>query len=293
MSSTGEALQGLSSASAEKKSDQYLDSLKKLKIKWVADAMEELGIKNKILKNISLGSKTNVCGRAYTVEYRSVDSPIEGLVTSEKAYKDEKAPERKRTSEEREKLFGNNRFFLDQIPENENIILVIDGLDIEDTCAVFDGLEAQYAKKKGIKGAIINGNVRDSEEIEESGFPVFHRGSFCVSSAGKAEIVALQKSLLLRKVSNYPCGVTVDSGDYILAGPSGTLIISPARIKEVVESAEANKLKEEKRAALIDQGLSSKEINEIMPPNKKPAATTTLQSEHNVESEQRASVGLR
>jgi 4-hydroxy-4-methyl-2-oxoglutarate aldolase len=59
---------------------------------------------------------------------------------------------------------------VDAIP-NESIVLVASDSDID--AALWGGLMSTRAKARGAKGAVVNGGVRDIEQISDLGFPVF------------------------------------------------------------------------------------------------------------------------
>src|SRR5436309_12917305 len=65
---------------------------------------------------------------------------------------------------------------VDAIPENSIVVVAADR-DID--AALWGGLMSTRAKARGARGAVVNGGVRDIEQIANLGFPVF--GSYrCV-----------------------------------------------------------------------------------------------------------------
>ncbi|MFN8354256.1 MAG: 4-carboxy-4-hydroxy-2-oxoadipate aldolase/oxaloacetate decarboxylase [Spirosomataceae bacterium] len=93
------------------------------------------------------------------------------------------------------------------------------------------------AKTQGINGLVIDGCVRDADDIEAMNFPVFSRG------------------LCIRGTSNYGDGtlnqpisigdVCINPGDYVVGNRDGVVIVPQERAAEAIEKALAREKKEE------------------------------------------------
>jgi 4-hydroxy-4-methyl-2-oxoglutarate aldolase len=99
---------------------------------------------------------------------------------------------------------------------NPGDILVVDACGFPDT-GIWGDLMTQMAKKKGIGGIVVDGGVRDSQAIIESGFPVFARaispmGGFKASPGSVNIPIAC-------------AGVSVNPGDIVVGDADGVVIV--------------------------------------------------------------------
>lgn len=97
-------------------------------------------------------------------------------------------------------------------------------------CAGWGGLLSTAASAKGVGGVIVEGLVRDVDESEQLGFPVFARGATPVTARGKVVELATNVPVELGEV-------TVTPGDYVMADGSGVAVIPAARLDEVLAAA--------------------------------------------------------
>lgn len=124
-------------------------------------------------------------------------------------------------------------------------ILVVNSFGCTNT-AVWGGLMTRSAMKVGIAGLIVDGAVRDGEDMTDLGFPVFSRtvvGSGC-DKDGPGEI-------------NFPIscgGVVVIPGDIIVASREGIVVVPAADAEYVLEQTKMVGAREEKRVAEIAAG---------------------------------------
>lgn len=146
------------------------------------------------------------------------------------------------------KPFGKLTEALDQLQTNE--IYVASGGEMR--CAYWGEILTATAKKRGAKGAIINGYYRDSQKVMEQNWPVFSRGRFG------------QDSLVRTQVADYRCDIQVgdvwiESGDLIFGDFDGVVVIPKKYEAEVVlkalEKARGEKLVRKE----IENGMSSTE----------------------------------
>jgi 4-hydroxy-4-methyl-2-oxoglutarate aldolase len=122
------------------------------------------------------------------------------------------------------------------------------------------GYEAGYwgdllttgAMKKGIAGLVIDGCVRDADEIEALGFPVFCRG-LCIKGTGKNPEGSLNEPITIGEV-------TIHAGDFIVGDRDGVIVIPKDRIEEAIEKATARETKEAQTRAELNKGLTSLQI---------------------------------
>jgi len=114
------------------------------------------------------------------------------------------------------------------------------------------------AKTKGIAGLVIDGCVRDAEEIEAMNFPVFSRG-LCILGTGKHGDGTLNQPIIL---GNY----TINPGDIILGDRDGIVVIPQEMVHETIQKAQE---REDKEAGVRKQLLEGKTSIEIYGWDKK------------------------
>jgi 4-hydroxy-4-methyl-2-oxoglutarate aldolase len=108
------------------------------------------------------------------------------------------------------------------------------------------------AKTKGIAGLVIDGCVRDADDIEAMNFPVFSRG-LCIKGTGNQGEGTLNEPIVMGEVIVYP-------GDIIVGDRDGVVVIPQNRIEEVIEKAIAREAKEERTREELRKGRTSLQI---------------------------------
>lgn len=104
----------------------------------------------------------------------------------------------------------------------------------------------EIARLRKIAGLIINGTVRDIDEIRELGFPVFATG-VAMRHAGKKQSGTIGDQISLS-------GRPVQTGDVVVADTDGVIVIPSSRIAEALEGGQARAAKERDRLATIHAG---------------------------------------
>ncbi|KAB8239378.1 hypothetical protein ETB97_006941 [Aspergillus alliaceus] len=94
-------------------------------------------------------------------------------------------------------------------------------------CAVLGGIMAVRMKYLGVKGALVNGRVRDLSEIRECQLPVWARATSTVGTAAEAKPG-------LRNVPISLGGVTVAPGDIIFCDPLEGVVAIPRELLDQV-----------------------------------------------------------
>lgn len=135
---------------------------------------------------------------------------------------------------------------LDEAPAGSVLVYVMeDGLDI----AAMGNLMATTAKVRGLTGAVIDGGVRDIEEVTQIGFPVFSRSVTPATSVGR----------LVATTKNEPVicgGVRVRQGDYIVADWDGVVVVPFEHGARAVELIREYDAKESKMIPIIKEEKS-------------------------------------
>jgi 3-hexulose-6-phosphate synthase/6-phospho-3-hexuloisomerase len=121
--------------------------------------------------------------------------------------------------------------------------------------ALWGELATRSAISKGISGVVIDGAVRDIEEVKKTKFPVFAR--YVSPAAGEP------KGLGELSVPIKCGGVDVEPGDYILADQSGIVVIPHRRAIEIANRALYVKEKEVRVKKEIADGKTLGKILEL------------------------------
>jgi 4-hydroxy-4-methyl-2-oxoglutarate aldolase len=106
--------------------------------------------------------------------------------------------------------------------------------------------------QRGLAGLVIDGGVRDANDIEELGFPVFSRG---INPGGtQKEVVGVCGQPVV-------CGgLQVAAGDMIIGGRDGVVVVPRDKIEAVLEKAQAIAAKEANVLQMLKEGKTTIEI---------------------------------
>ncbi len=124
-----------------------------------------------------------------------------------------------------------------------------------DSSAVWGELATRSCMNKGIEGVIIDGAVRDVDDIVKLGFPVFAKK--IVPNAGEP------KGFGEINVKIICGGVEVNPGDWIVADDNGVMVIPKQRAYEIARRALEVKKHEDRIRAEIESGKTLAEIVEL------------------------------
>lgn len=98
-------------------------------------------------------------------------------------------------------------------------------------CSTWVGMASLAAKLKGIAGLMVDGGVRDLEEMIEFDFPVFARHMVPTTGRLRLRIEEIDVPVVID-------GVNVAPGDIISADGTGAVCIPGNRTEEIIETAE-------------------------------------------------------
>ncbi|TFZ02679.1 RraA family protein [Ramlibacter henchirensis] len=127
-------------------------------------------------------------------------------------------------------------------------VLVIDGKG-DQTSALMGTIMMTACQQLGIAGVVIDGAVRDSLEIDEMDYPVFSVGT---NPNGPT------KNVPGRIGHPVSCGgITVRSGDLVLADADGIVVIERERVEGLLVQARKKVADETARIVQIKQGNTS------------------------------------
>lgn len=129
----------------------------------------------------------------------------------------------------------------------EGDVLVVDGGGREDAALLGDFVAREVARR-GCRGIVVDGAVRDLEGIEATGVPVFARGTHpaTATNTGPGAI-------------NVPVsvgGVPVQPGDVVRADSNGVVVVPEEHVTEVLKLTGAVAEKESSWQAAMERGQS-------------------------------------
>ena len=114
---------------------------------------------------------------------------------------------------------------------------------------------ATAAKTQGLGGLVVDGCVRDGEELEDVGFPIFARG-LCIQGTTKDPAGA---GSLFAPVTI--AHVTIAPGDLVVGDRNGVAVIPRARVAEIVARASEHDAKEAKNLVRVKNGETTLTIH--------------------------------
>jgi regulator of RNase E activity RraA len=115
----------------------------------------------------------------------------------------------------------------DAKPGEVGVIVMEDGLNV----AALGGLMATVAKARGMAGVVTDGGVRDLAEIRALGLPVYARSVIPSTAVGRYVTVG-------RDIEVECAGVKVNSGDIIVAGEDGVVVVPKDKAAEVLKRSQ-------------------------------------------------------
>ena len=190
----------------------------------ISDAMHRKGAMHSL---ISISGKVKMVGRAVTVQTLAGDwaKPVEAIDIAG----------------EGEVLVINNDQAMDVAPWGE--------------------LATLSCKNRGISGVVIDGAVRDVDDIREMGYPVFARAT--VPNAGEP------KGFGEINTEIRCCGQRVRPGDWIVGDESGVVVVPRERAYEIARRSLEVKKTEERIREEIRRGSTLSHVMELLKWEKK------------------------
>ncbi|MCL4767316.1 MAG: hypothetical protein KJZ80_13880 [Hyphomicrobiaceae bacterium] len=118
--------------------------------------------------------------------------------------------------------------------------------------STWGGLATFAAKVKGVAGLVVDGGVRDREEMEKHRLPVFTRHMTPLTGRSRIRITGINETIRCG-------GVRVRPGDVIVADGSGVVSIPAEHAEQVAELAHRYAADDRLAEAELAKGLSFRE----------------------------------
>jgi 4-hydroxy-4-methyl-2-oxoglutarate aldolase len=121
--------------------------------------------------------------------------------------------------------------------------------------ALVGDLLATQAKARGVAGLLIDGSVRDVEELVELGLPIWARW-IRVRGAGKDVPGTIDEPVIVG-------GARIAAGDTVVLDADGAAVIAQERVGEVLEAAREREEKERVKRAKLQAGELSYDLDNL------------------------------
>jgi len=115
--------------------------------------------------------------------------------------------------------------------------------------STWGGIASFAAQKRGVAGLVVDGGVRDLDEIREFNFPVFSR--YVVPTSGKGRVKILSMNTVI-KID----GIRVRPGDIIVGDGTGIVCIPIEIAEEVLNKAKKMDEQDKQATEEIRRGLT-------------------------------------
>lgn len=138
----------------------------------------------------------------------------------------------------------------------EGDVLVVDYKGFVES-GPFGDVLATASQAAGIGGLVIDGCVRDGEQLKEMGFSVFSRG-LSMKGAAKKRMGSVGVPILF-------AGIPVQPGDAVVGDDDGIVIIPRKQIDAVIKDAQAREDKEAEMREKLRNGATTIELLGLTP----------------------------
>ena len=204
--------------------ESILQRLRNIATPTLANALDDIGF-NGVMNNLhpaGLGMK--IVGRAVTVQ--EVTGPYGSFSTEE--FK-----------------VGH---MIDAASSGDVIVVANNGAQV----STWGGMASYSAKLKGIAGLVVDGGVRDREEIVEFSFPTFSKHMVPTPGKTRIKVLSINEPIIC-------AGVRVRHGDIIVGDGTGVLCLPIEHVEKITEEAEKFTADDKKAMQEMKNGLTFRE----------------------------------
>ncbi|MEM1445067.1 MAG: RraA family protein [Planctomycetota bacterium] len=124
----------------------------------------------------------------------------------------------------------------------------------ENRASHWGGVMTRASMKRGCRGAIIDGGLRDTRDVLDQGFPVWYRYRTSTGALSHTKVTGYQIPIVIE-------GVIVKPGDIVMADIDGALVIPRKIAVAVLERAEGIERNETEIKSWVDAGLTAEQIS--------------------------------
>ena len=208
--------------------EELCERYEKLYTGAVNDVLREMCLPNQGLPTsiMPLRDEMVVCGEAFTV--KAVKDPTMGGELEVRAD------------------------MLDKLRPGHVVIWNANG---EDHASHWGGVMTQASIKRGCRGAIVDGGIRDTKDILSQNFPIWYRYRTSNGALSHTKIVGYQVPIFVGDI-------VIKPGDILLADIDGGLVIPRKIAVAVLERAEQVERNEGEIKEWVAAGLTAEEIHD-------------------------------
>lgn len=139
---------------------------------------------------------------------------------------------------------------LEQIPAESVCVWDTSG---DDESAQWGEIMTMASKKRGCRGAIVDGGVRDTDKVLKQNFPVFCKYRSSNGMLGRFRMIGYQMPIMIGNVHIYP-------GDIVFGDIDGCIVVPRAIAYEVLLRAEQVRSNEDEIKKMVSSGATAIEV---------------------------------
>ena len=140
----------------------------------------------------------------------------------------------------------------------EGDVIVVDAAGDTET-SMWGGLMAGLCQMKGVVGAVVDGGIRDTDEMRDLGFAIFAKS---VVPRGTHTMLTGRKDPIGINVPISCAGMIVNPGDIIIGDEVGVVVVPLERAEEILEKSQKQAALEEATRVEIRKGKTVDELLE-------------------------------